>query len=78
MMPAVSCLVVVMVQMIVDPQALPHLYMVSLFFGKIDISEVLVPPLDLPGLSLPSGLLEEMFGTLDLLIDLAQKLRCQP
>lgn len=57
--------------MTVDPKAPPCTYMVSILLGEYDILEVFIPPLDLPALSLPLGLLEEMSEMLDPLLDLA-------
>lgn len=70
MMHRVPRLVKAMVQMIVDPEASPCSHMASILLGEYEIPEVSLPLLDHPALSLLLGLLEEMSGTLDLLMGL--------
>lgn len=60
-----------MFQITIDLEALPYPHIVSLLLGKYEIPETLVPLLDLLSLSLSLGLLEEISGISDPLMDLA-------
>lgn len=57
--------------MMVDPDAFPWPHMIPALLGKYKILEVSIPQLDLPTFLLLSGLLEEVSGTSDPLMDLA-------